>query len=81
MDFLSASDADLEGVPDPEVLAIAADQDRILVSHDFQTMPRRFAEFLQARGSSTPGKPARHGETARAAALSQVLAEIGEGPQ
>jgi predicted nuclease of predicted toxin-antitoxin system len=54
MDFLSANDADLEGVPDPEVLAIAAEQDRILVSHDFQTMPRHFGEFLQARGSS-PG--------------------------
>jgi Domain of unknown function (DUF5615) len=50
----SADDANLAGVPDPEVLALAAEQDRILVSHDFQTMPRHFAEFLQARGSS-PG--------------------------
>lgn len=54
MDFLSANDADLEGVPDPEVLALAAAQDRILVSHDFQTMPRRFGDFLQA-GNSSPG--------------------------
>jgi hypothetical protein len=51
MDFLSANDAMLEGVPDPDVLAMAADWDRILVSHDFQTMPRHFADFLQARGS------------------------------
>jgi hypothetical protein len=28
MDFLSANDADLEGVPDPEVRALAAAQDR-----------------------------------------------------
>ena len=54
MDFLSANAANLEGVPDPKVLALAAEQDRILVSHDFQTMPRHFGEFLQVRGSS-PG--------------------------
>lgn len=54
MDFLSANDANLAGVLDPGVLALAAEQDRILVSHDFQTMPRHFGEFLQAHGSS-PG--------------------------
>lgn len=51
MDFLSAIDAKLAGVPDPRVLALAAEQDRILVSHDFQTMPRHFADFLLAHGS------------------------------
>jgi Domain of unknown function (DUF5615) len=54
LDFLSANDAELEGVSDPDVLALAAEQDRILVSHDFQTMPQHFGGFLQARGSS-PG--------------------------
>ena len=54
MNFLSANEANLEGVPDPQVLALAAEQNRILVSHDFQTMPRHFGDFLQARGSS-PG--------------------------
>jgi len=54
MDFLTANEADLEGVPDPAVLALASEQDRILVSHDFQTMPRHFGDFLQA-GDSTPG--------------------------
>lgn len=54
IDFLSANDANLEGVPDPIVLALAAEQDRILVSHDFQTMPRHFGTFLQEGGSS-PG--------------------------
>ena len=46
MDFLSANTANLEGVPDPEVLALAADLNRILVSHDFQTMPRHFGDFF-----------------------------------
>ena len=54
MDFMSANQAELEGVPDAVVLGFAADQDRILVSHDFHTMPRHFADFVQARGSS-PG--------------------------
>ena len=54
MDFLSANDSKLEGVSDPDVLALAAGENRIVVSHDFQTMPRHYANFLQAHGSS-PG--------------------------
>ena len=54
MDFMSANEANLERVPDPEVLRIAAEQDRILVSHDFKTMPHHFGQFLQEKGSS-PG--------------------------
>ena len=54
IDFLSAHRAKLEGMLDPDVLAIAADQGRILVTHDFPTMPRHFGEFLEARGWS-PG--------------------------
>lgn len=45
MDFRSAHDAKLEGVPDPEVLRIAAEQDRLLVSHDFRTMPHHFGKL------------------------------------
>ena len=54
IDFLSAHLARLRGIPDPEVLAIAARDGRILVTPDFRTMPRHFGEFLEARGSS-PG--------------------------
>lgn len=32
-------------MPDPEVLALAAREGRILVSHDFQTMPHHFRQF------------------------------------
>jgi predicted nuclease of predicted toxin-antitoxin system len=52
IDFLSANEANLEGLPDPEVLALAAAADRILVSHDFHSMPRHFGDFLRTRGSS-----------------------------
>jgi predicted nuclease of predicted toxin-antitoxin system len=54
IDFLSAHAAKLRAIDDPDVLAIAAEQGRILVTHDFRTMPKHFAEFLAATGSS-PG--------------------------
>src|SRR5712692_9640602 len=54
MDFLSANEAKLQGVHDSDVLALAAEQNRILVTHDRQTMPRYFGEFLTIRGFS-PG--------------------------
>jgi len=46
IDFQTAFVAGLEGVKDPEVLAIAARQGRILVSHDRRTMPLEFATFI-----------------------------------
>ena len=54
VDFLSASDAGLNGVADPEVLDRAAAEDRILVSHDRRTMIHHFRERL-AVGKSSPG--------------------------
>jgi Domain of unknown function (DUF5615) len=43
IDFLSAHAARLEGVSDADVLALAARQNRIVVTHDFQTMPNTSA--------------------------------------
>ena len=54
MDFQSANEAMLEGVKDPDVLALAASANRILVTSDVKTMPRHFADFLEAYGHS-PG--------------------------
>ena len=51
IDFLSAQAARLDGVPDPEVLALSADAGRILVSHDFETIPRHFRQFTGDRRS------------------------------
>jgi Domain of unknown function (DUF5615) len=51
MDFSSALQAELVGLPDPEVLAVAAKAGRILVTHDFRTMPLHFADFLQTMAS------------------------------
>lgn len=49
LDFRSAPVARLDGLSDPDVLALAADEGRILVSHDFHTMPRHFKEFTKSR--------------------------------
>ncbi|MEH1961362.1 MAG: DUF5615 family PIN-like protein [Nostoc sp.] len=52
IDFQTALAAELEGVKDSEVLAIAAQQRRILVSHDRKTMPSEFAEFITSNHSA-----------------------------
>lgn len=54
IDFQSAQEGLPEGLADPEVLLFAASQNRILVSHDVNTMPRHFRDFMATRGSS-PG--------------------------
>ena len=52
IDFQTAFAAGLESVKDPEVLAIAAEQERILVSHDRKTMPSEFTSFIVSNQSS-----------------------------
>ncbi len=53
LDFRTATAAGLVGLQDPEVLALAARDGRILVTHDRNTMPRHFAEFITK--TSSPG--------------------------
>ncbi len=50
--FQTATQAALEGVKDPEVLALSAKQQRILVTHDRRTMPTEFAEFMVSNQSA-----------------------------
>lgn len=51
VDFMTASAAGLEGLPDSEVLEVAALQGRILVTHDRRTMPHHFGEFINLQTS------------------------------
>lgn len=51
VDFQTAQEAELSGMPDPEVLARAADEGRVIVTHDRRTMPHHFADFIQRRES------------------------------
>ena len=46
IDFQTANEAGLSGLNDPEVLAIASNDGRTLVTHDNRTMPTHFGEFL-----------------------------------
>lgn len=51
IDFLDAKSANILGLPDPDVLRVAAQLDRVLVSHDRRTMPRHFSQFLLQHNS------------------------------
>jgi hypothetical protein len=51
IDFQRAVAAGIRGFSDVQVLELAAGEGRILVSHDYKTMPRHFSTFLQTRKS------------------------------
>lgn len=53
IDFQTADEAGIRGLPDSLVLAAAANENRILISHDRRTMPHHFADFIQKQ--SSPG--------------------------
>lgn len=52
LDFRSANAAGLEGIKDPEVLALAARDGRVLVTHDRKTLPFEFSQFITSQTSS-----------------------------
>jgi predicted nuclease of predicted toxin-antitoxin system len=51
IEFQTAYEARLSGVKDSEVLALAAREGRILVTHDRKTMPGYFGEFIKSHKS------------------------------
>jgi hypothetical protein len=51
LDFQTAEAAGLAGLRDPAVLALAARDGRVLVTHDQKTMPRHFAAFITTETS------------------------------
>src|SRR5580658_8313813 len=53
VDFRDARDGGVIGLPDPEVIRVASELGRILVSHDRKTMPGHFARFRETL--SSPG--------------------------
>jgi hypothetical protein len=52
IDFQSASAGELPALSDPEVLAKAAQEKRVLITHDKRTMPKHFAEFIAQQVSA-----------------------------
>ncbi len=53
IDFQTATAAALSGLDDRAVLHAAAQDNRILVSHDLRTMPHHFARFIE--NEESPG--------------------------
>src|ERR1035441_7561919 len=51
IDFRRAEAVPLEGLADPVVLALAAEEGRVLVSHDVNTIERHFQDFIQKQTS------------------------------
>ena len=54
LDILRVQDAGLVGAEDPEILAWAAEEDRILLTHDAATVPDFAYERIRA-GAAMPG--------------------------
>ncbi|HEY9848739.1 MAG TPA: DUF5615 family PIN-like protein [Leptolyngbyaceae cyanobacterium] len=52
IDFQTSNLSNLSGLSDVEVLKLAADEGRVLVSHDQRTMPKYFAEFVVSQTSA-----------------------------
>lgn len=57
VDVVMAQEIDLRSAPDPEVLRYAKQHDRILLTHDVNTMPGHFYALLQTlpEGEHSPG--------------------------
>jgi predicted nuclease of predicted toxin-antitoxin system len=51
IDFQTADEAELASLTDLEVLARAAQEGRILVTHDRRTMPSHFGQFIEQHQS------------------------------
>lgn len=51
IDFQTAHEANLHGLPDAQVLAVAAREGRVLVTQDQRTMPAHFGEFIETNNS------------------------------
>lgn len=51
IDFQTATEANLRGLSDQNVLTVAARENRILVTHDRRTMPTHFANFILSNNS------------------------------
>ena len=52
IDFQTAHAARLVALSDNQVLAIAAAEGRVLVTHDRKTMPKQFAGFIATQASA-----------------------------
>ena len=81
IDFEFADHAGLYKLPDLEVLAISARDERILLTHDRRSMPEHFAKFIETQ--TCPGvfiisQKANVGRVIEELILIWTLAEAGD---
>ena len=75
LDVVRAQDTGVAGADDPALLAWAADEGRILLTHDVRTIPRHAYERVRA-GLSLPGVVVVAGTTDLGEALDDLFAII-----
>jgi len=71
LDIIRIQDSGLLGAEDPEILAWAAEEDRIVLTHDAATMPAYAYQRVQV-GAKMPGVI----EVPRAMPIAQAIEEI-----
>jgi hypothetical protein len=71
IDIRASGDAGLAGLEDLEVLRIAADAGRILVSQDRRTMPAHFTRFTSS--AQSPGVILLRGATPISTAIEELV--------
>jgi len=71
IDIRTAPEAGLAGLQDPEVLRIAAEAGRTLISQDRRTMPAHFARFCAT--ASSPGVILLREATSISTAIEEII--------
>lgn len=72
LDYAVTQDTELKGAVDPRLLAAAAEQGRILVTHDVNTIPKHAYDRIKA-GLSMPGVIAVPDQLA----IGQAISDLG----
>jgi predicted nuclease of predicted toxin-antitoxin system len=76
VDIVRVQDTEIFGADDPTVLAWAAAEERILLTHDVRTMPKYAYERVRA-GQPMPGVIAVHLDAPIGAVIEDLLVVIG----
>ena len=78
LDVVRVQDTEMYRAPDDKLLAWLAEEQRILLTHDVQTMPYYVYERVRA-GQSVPGVIEVHKDTPLGAAIDELEVMIGAG--
>lgn len=80
LDFVIVQNTDLKGAKDPALLAWAAEQNRILVTHDLKTIPKHAYERVEM-GAFMPGVIAVPDTLALGRAIAELVTNVESSGQ